>query len=172
MLSLQSFLRKGVSLCHVGRNYNLKDLKDQTLNPPHCCLNPKPKTLRSKPCTLNPQGGDVDHTLSLTRRVGRSLSLTLSHTLSHTLTHSLRTLKAEMWITHSLTHVASGALSLTLSLTHSLTHSHTLSPHPQGGDVEHALRRCPVGQDHHQVTSLTSALNPTRRPPVTQNPSF
>ena len=27
MLSLQSFLRKGVSLGHVGRNYNLKDLK-------------------------------------------------------------------------------------------------------------------------------------------------
>ena len=28
MLSLQSFLRKGVSLGYVGRNYNLKDLKD------------------------------------------------------------------------------------------------------------------------------------------------
>ena len=28
MLSLQSFLRKGVSLVYVGRNYNLKDLKD------------------------------------------------------------------------------------------------------------------------------------------------
>ena len=28
MLSLQSFLRKGVSLGHVGRNYNLKDLKE------------------------------------------------------------------------------------------------------------------------------------------------
>ena len=27
MLSLQSFLRKGVSLGYVGRNYNLKDLK-------------------------------------------------------------------------------------------------------------------------------------------------
>ena len=29
MLSLQSFLRKGVSLGYVGRNYNLKDLKDR-----------------------------------------------------------------------------------------------------------------------------------------------
>jgi hypothetical protein len=28
MLFLQSFLRKGVSLGYVGRNYNLKDLKD------------------------------------------------------------------------------------------------------------------------------------------------
>ena len=28
MLSLQSFLRKGVSLVYVGRNYNLKDLKE------------------------------------------------------------------------------------------------------------------------------------------------
>ena len=28
MLYLQSFLRKGVSLGYVGRNYNLKDLKD------------------------------------------------------------------------------------------------------------------------------------------------
>ena len=28
MLSLQSFLRKGVSLGHVGGNHNLKDLKD------------------------------------------------------------------------------------------------------------------------------------------------
>ena len=27
MLYLHSFLRKGVSLGHVGRNYNLKDLK-------------------------------------------------------------------------------------------------------------------------------------------------
>ena len=27
MLSLQSFLQKGVSLGYVGRNYNLKDLK-------------------------------------------------------------------------------------------------------------------------------------------------
>ena len=31
MLSLQSFLRKGVSLRYVGRNYNLKDLKDITI---------------------------------------------------------------------------------------------------------------------------------------------
>ena len=29
VLSLQSFLRKGVSLGYVGRNYNLKDLKKQ-----------------------------------------------------------------------------------------------------------------------------------------------
>jgi len=28
MLSLQSFLRKGLSLGYVGRNHNLKDLKD------------------------------------------------------------------------------------------------------------------------------------------------
>ena len=28
MLSLQSLLRNGVSLAYVGRNYNLKDLKD------------------------------------------------------------------------------------------------------------------------------------------------
>ena len=32
MLSLQSFLRKGVSLGYVGRNYNLKDLKDDHTN--------------------------------------------------------------------------------------------------------------------------------------------
>ena len=31
MLSLQSFLRKGVSLGHVGRNYNLKDLNSASL---------------------------------------------------------------------------------------------------------------------------------------------
>ena len=30
MLSLQSFLRKGLSLGRVGRNQNLKDLKDLT----------------------------------------------------------------------------------------------------------------------------------------------
>ena len=30
MLFLQCFLRKGVSLGYVGRNYNLKDLKDET----------------------------------------------------------------------------------------------------------------------------------------------
>ena len=30
MLYLQSLLRKGVSLGHVGRNQNLKDLKDHT----------------------------------------------------------------------------------------------------------------------------------------------
>ena len=29
MLSLQSFLRKGVSLGYVGLDYNLKDLKDE-----------------------------------------------------------------------------------------------------------------------------------------------
>ena len=29
MLSLQSFLRKGVSLGHVGKNQNLKDLKER-----------------------------------------------------------------------------------------------------------------------------------------------
>jgi hypothetical protein len=31
MFSLQSFLRKGVSLSYAGRNYNLKDLKDHQI---------------------------------------------------------------------------------------------------------------------------------------------
>ena len=38
MLSLQSFLRKGVSLGYVGRNYNLKDLKASALFHSYLCV--------------------------------------------------------------------------------------------------------------------------------------
>ena len=44
MLFLQSFLRKGVSLGYVGRNYNLKDQKD--LNEPGLTRLVRPNRLR------------------------------------------------------------------------------------------------------------------------------
>ena len=65
MLSLQSFLRKGMSLGYVGRNFNLKDLKDS--HP------------RSNPLSLT-------HADSLTPTHPHTLTLTDSHSM--TLTHS------------------------------------------------------------------------------------
>ena len=115
MLSLQSFLRegrvvrpcweklkpkgpKGEVFAYVGRNQNLKDLKDPPPKHPQD-LSPKSKTnnqdLLTQPQILNNPGDDpTPRTLGNTATAaGLSENTTLSHALNPTKNHVLLNLK-------------------------------------------------------------------------------